>query len=205
MEKKWFFSFLIFSFLFVTIVYGQNDNISKNNYFKRNRDSLPSLESGFGFELQGLAILPIETEESFPNDDNFKLNGDSKIFGFLFILKYSFNPYVQATITSGYERLIQPEIEYAPLIFGVRLLARKTVYSEYVHLGYGFHMGNLENNGYIFKTGIGFRYAIAGWFSGTAEFNYGMHNLSKVFEKDPNIKGNFFFESLGITMGFGFN
>ena len=185
MVLKWFFRLL---FIFPIFCFGQTKK----------------QEKGISVEAQYLFLVPYN-DDIYKPKTNFDLNETSRVSGFTIYANYYFYDWLSLNIGSGYEKINQPNINYVPVLLGLKIASGKNLESFITSIGFGKHIGKFDNSGFLFRWSIGYRFNIYKSILGTTEMYYSYQNLFKTYPNSNRGFNTYNIEAVGLRFGIELN
>ncbi len=177
--------------LFIPVfVFGQNTNNYENK--------------GLCLKAQSLNLYYIYDGESGYNSA-YELNENTKINELNVEANYFVNEYFAYGIGAGIGKLTQPKIQYTSLYANMLAVFYTTKNSTFITLKYGTHLGDLDKNGYLLRTGIGYRIRTYKNFILNLEVDYSKQYFYKQFEGSNRPYSPYTLKTIGFTIGVAFN
>lgn len=184
MALKWFFNII---FLIPIILYSQDKEFKSK---------------GFSVDASALILFPYDFSIPSEHDEISETSTKSKILGTSVHLNYYISKCFAFTVSSGYESINQPKIDYIPITGGIKWVLNDTKESLLTSFDFGGHLGQVEKFGVLLRIGVGYRFVIAKKILADFELCYSHQNLYKTFIKQNNHTMDYHnIESAGFKIG----
>lgn len=183
-----FFKFLIVFLIPFSLISQEKDS---SNHFK-----------GFGLKTNAFITFPYENNEKVNELSDNEITEKTNIHGCNVILSYNLSPYFGLGLGTGYEVVTQPNIQYYPLFLNLSGNSSDASESYTANANFGIHKGDLDKNGFIFRSSLGYKISISDVLKANFEILYSFQNIYKSFPNSVRIDNYYNIESIGISVGF---
>ncbi len=190
MAKEWFSSVLLI-FVFTFLAKAQDAEYEYFNY------------QGLSFKLQTLGLFIIYEDKVY--DTDYELEYNTFIIGANSEVNYYLNQNFGAGIGFGYEKVNQPKFYYYPIYLNLILVLHDSKEAFYTKANFGTHLGNLDQSGFLFKWGVGYRIKVYKNILANFEVSYSFQNIYKSFHNSGRPENYYNIECVGLTVGIEFN
>lgn len=188
-------AYLIYIFCLVDFCYSQQ--IKSNDLFKNK---------GVSLKAQTFILFPYNEEiGNSIHDTNFELEYNTIVYGASLEMNYYFNPHFGLGTGISLERINQPYFEYFPLYVSIFSALNESKNSIYTKANIGFHMGDVDKSGFVFRGGLGYRLKVFRNILSNFELTYSYQNIYKSFENSGRPENYYNLESIGLTIGIELN
>jgi len=198
MVKEWYGKKIILIIcLFCVVGLGYSQQTKSNDFFK---------DKGLSLKAQTFILSPYNEEVGNSlYDTDFELEYKTIVYGANIEINYYLNPHFGLGIGIGYEMINQPHFEYYPLYLSLMGALNETKNSIYTKANIGVHLGDLDQSGFVFRGGLGYRLKVFENILSNFEFTYSYQNIYKSFENSERPENYYNLESVGLTIGIEIN
>tara|TARA_B110000967_G_C18565587_1_gene402309 strand:- start:65 stop:670 length:606 start_codon:yes stop_codon:yes gene_type:complete len=191
MVKDWFFR-VVFTCFLPACLFAQNSNNAQVS------------NSGFKLKFQSMVLF------SYDDDGyrvhyltDYELEDYTSIFGLNVELSHLFDNDIGIGLGYGCEEINQPNFLYHPIY--LIAVINDEINSLYARVNFGTHLGDLDQSGFLFRGGLGFRFKIYKKIHTNFDITYSYQNMYKTFANSERPENYYFIESIGLTIGIEFN